>query len=161
MCCSFQPIPASQSSLQTEVHQPRVIATVKCHSTGMYRRCRRDMFPQKVDANSSRIVPYLEGTCGRYLGAFLELQTVSCKDFAFLHVRSKVIVRLLLRPCSLPCRVCMANTFMHPPPSYQTISSQYQDQAQSTSCWLYYLHHFFRQRQTPQQDTRRHSRAMV
>ena len=63
----FRPIPASQSSKQTKVYQPRVIATVKSHSKGMYRRCHQDMFPHNVDASSSRIVPYLAGTCDCYL----------------------------------------------------------------------------------------------
>jgi hypothetical protein len=67
----LRPIPASQLSKETKLYQTLVIVTVKCHIKGMYRRCHPNMFPHNVNASSSRIVPYLEGTCGRYFGSFL------------------------------------------------------------------------------------------
>ena len=44
------------------------------------------MFPHKVDANSSSIVPYLAGTCDRYLDASLELWLVVEDPLSLSHV---------------------------------------------------------------------------
>jgi hypothetical protein len=146
----FRPIRASQSSKQTKVCQPHVIATVKCHPKGMYRRCHEDMFPHNVDASSSRIVPYLAGTCDCYLGAFQGSPLNCQKSLSFSS--STICITCISRETRVP----HAYPFIHLPPFYGTRSSRYQDQAQ----WPFsQLFHFRQETQTPPRDTRRHSHA--